>query len=51
MVATRRLRGRDAAAKVPGARMDFLLTITMPDLLHAFLASEEHPGVAISKDP
>jgi hypothetical protein len=30
--------------------MDFLLTIMMPDL-HAFLASEEHPGVAVGKDP
>jgi hypothetical protein len=30
--------------------MDFLLTITMPDL-HAFLANEEHAGVAVGKDP
>jgi hypothetical protein len=42
--------GSDAAGKVSGARMDFLLTITMPDR-HAFLASEEHPGVAVGEDP
>jgi cholesterol oxidase len=40
--------GADAAGKVSDARMEFLLTITMPDL-HAFLASEEHPGVAVGK--
>ena len=48
MVGTRRLRGIRSAGKVSGARMDFLLTITMPDL-RAFLASEEHAGVAVGK--
>jgi cholesterol oxidase len=38
--------GADAAGKASDARMDFLLTITMPDL-HAFLASQDHAGVAV----
>jgi cholesterol oxidase len=40
--------GADAAGKVSDARMEFVLTITMPDL-KAFLASVEHPGVAVGK--
>ena len=40
--------GADAAGKVSDARAEFLLTITMPDL-HAFLASAEHPGMAVGK--
>jgi cholesterol oxidase len=40
--------GADGAGKAADARMEFLLTITMPDL-KAFLASPEHAGIAVGK--
>jgi len=40
--------GADASGKASDVRMEFVLTITMPDL-QAFLASADHPGVAVGK--
>jgi hypothetical protein len=40
--------GDDAAGRVSDARMDFLLSIMMPDL-RAFLAGEEHPSVSVGE--
>jgi cholesterol oxidase len=40
--------GAERAGQISDSRMEFLLTITMPDL-HAFLVSEQHSGIAIGK--